>query len=946
MPHSNSNNITHSTSISTNKNTNTGTNTSTSIRTDTNTSPDTAAKKLTHKLALRRARATLGKWLKKSTIVRDDKLLATIMAVGASQVLEQSLKPSEQDLDQSQDQDQSLNEGQSQDQNKNQDKEKVRNQSSPKVGEILFEQLSRDLNIDSEADFDQSKTNASLKNLFQGPEYKILFSQAHGLSDLFEVFCINQRKLATANVQKADKNTTTADQALFSQIYTPPQVVQTMTELCLVEPFLNKAQSAADIQGVSVLDPCCGTGNFLITAATVFYKAYEQFDLPPSEICRLILEHNIVGTDIDARALVMAKFALTVQLIILSKDTTAQCLLSTSSLIKCLHNTSDVAEAALGSLSPRWKRSSGHAINRKYSVVMTNPPYLGRKLIDRVLKLKLKKYYPECASDLSQIFLWKALDLVTSGGTIGFLSQSSFMHLPSALTLRKRILEEAQINLVIELGDGVFPLLAGSKADSSIIFLTRKKTAADQPAYYIDLKNAQEKGENKKTSHLDKLLHLNRLKRISKSHGELSSSSDLAFNFKRPHALIIVQAKGNENLASKADFKQGLATSSNERFLRYAWEVEEDDKNYAPYAKGGGSERWWRTISSKVRWGENGEEIKATVAEAYPYLNGQVHWVVKNENYYFKPGLTFSFVNKHRLSVRKLPAGAIFDVGGSAIFSHDAQQENLLLAYLNSSLVSALAHDINPTINFQIGDLKRLPLLHFTPPLAQKLTDLASAAVALKQELEPLISPPAALLRGSTSKKTRLSQDGFESHLRTVENLQNQLIAIEEEIDNLILVAANQHFALDKQDQLELRHWVDNRALVDTSAAAAVKLTSKVYFENQLAQAFAIKLGCNKEPLSLSRQITFDQVCSFLNSKIEAAPKTELEIDPAFARQFIDCNLHRYFNGRFNQVFHEQFGGQPPVLTIDGAVQATLPLLKNGNNRPADLYRALLNGKD
>jgi hypothetical protein len=56
--------------------------------------------------------------------------------------------------------------------------------------------------------------------------------------------------------------------------------------------------------------------------------------------------------------------------------------------------------------------------------------------------------------------------------------------------------------------------------------------------------------------------------------------------------------------------------------------------------------------------------------------------------------------------VRKLPAGAIFDVGGSAIFSHDAQQENLLLAYLNSSLVSALAHDINPTINFQIGDLK------------------------------------------------------------------------------------------------------------------------------------------------------------------------------------------------------------------------------------------------
>ncbi len=844
------------------------------------------------------------------------------MAIGAGQVLEQLLKPS------------------------NQDNEQDKGQESFIVGKALFEQLSRDLNIDDEIVFDQSKTNASLKKLFQGPEYKLLFSQAHGLSDLFEVFCINQRKLATANVQKADKNTTATDQALFSQIYTPPQVVQALTKLCLVEPFLNKAQTVANIQAVSVLDPCCGTGNFLIAAAAAFYKAYEQFDLPPGEICRLILEHNIVGTDIDARALVMAKFALTVQLTMLTKDTRAQTVDSTSSLIQCLHNTSDVAEAALGSLSPRWKRISGHAMNRKYNVVLTNPPYLGRKLIDRALKLKLKKYYPECASDLSQIFLWKALDLVTSGGTIGFLSQSSFMHLPSALTLRKRILEDAQINLVIELGDGVFPLLAGSKADSSIIFLTRQKIAADQPAYYIDLKGADHKSGNKRESHLDKLMQLNQLNKISKSHGELLSSNDLAFNFKRPQALLLVQAKDNQNLASKADFKQGLATSSNERFLRYAWEVEEDDRNYAPYAKGGGSERWWRTISSKVRWGENGEEIKATVAEAYPYLKGQVHWVVKNENYYFKPGLTFSFVNKHRLSVRKLPAGAIFDVGGSAIFSHDAQQENLLLAYLNSSLVSALAHDINPTINFQIGDLKRLPLLQFAPPLAQELTDLASAAVTLKQEIEPLISPPAALLSDSSSKKTRLSQQGFESHLRAVENLQNQLIAIEEEIDKLVLVAANQHFALDKTDQLELRQWVAKRAQADTSAAAVVKLTSKIYFENQLAQAFATRLWRNKEKLGLNKQITVEQVCHFLNSKIEAAPKAELEIEADFAKQFIDNNLHRYFNGRFNQVFHEQFGGQPPVLAINGAVQATLPLLKHGNNRPADLYRALLASRD
>ncbi len=810
--------------------------------------------------------------------------------------------------------------------------------------QFLLDKLNNDLAI-SKLDSDISaSTHHSLSKLFRGPEYQILFASVHGLSDLFEVYCINQRKLATANVQQADKSTTTSDQASFSQIYTPPLVVHSIIE-CLLQPLLDRADSIEAIKAISMLDPCCGTGNFLTAAASAFYKTYEQFDLPQAEIWRLILEHNIFGLDIDARALVIAEFALTVSLMTLSCGN-FNGRRNSPSKISCLHNTYDVAEAALGSLSPKWKRTAGHPLNRKYTVVVTNPPYLGRKLIDRALKQKLKKYYPECASDLSQIFLWKALDLATDGGGIGFLTQSSFMHLPSSLALRKRILEEAQINLVIELGDGVFPLLAGSKADSSIIILTKHKAKADEPAYYLDLRQANEsdvkaKTKERRNGHLNQLSQLKHLAKYSKSHGELSLSSDLAFNFKRPRALFLVQARDNQALASKADFKQGLATSSNERFLRYAWEVEEDDRSYVPYAKGGGSERWWRTISSKVRWGENGEEIKSAVAEAYPYLKGQVHWVVKNESYYFKPGLTFSFVNKHRLSVRRLPPGAIFDVGGSAIFSHESGQENLLLAYLNSGFVSALAHDLNPTINFQIGDLKRLPLLQFASPLAQNLATLASDAVDLKQELEPLISPQAALLAPSI-KYTSLSQEGFESHLRAVNNYQHKLLAIEEEIDSLVLAAAQSHFALDAKDQLEISLWVEERAKADTSAAAAIKITSKNFFENQLAQAFANRLWRSKDQLDLCKRITSGDVSNFLKNNSRTELDLEVELDPNFVNQFTEGDLNRYFSGRFNQVMHEQFGGQPPVLSVNSAVQATLPLAKASKCRPADLYRSLL----
>ncbi|CAN5385513.1 hypothetical protein BH11CYA1_BH11CYA1_32570 [soil metagenome] len=866
----------------------------------------TATRKLTHKLALRRARATLGKWLKKSNVVQGDKLLALIMVAGAQQVLNQDQLNSE------------LNSLTSQ---------YLLNQLRSDLG--LAESATAALNLDSNLDLNLTSAAAlSLSKLFEGPEYLLLFSQVHGLSDLFEVYSINQRKLATAKVQTADKNTSTNDQALFSQIYTPPQVVQAMVDY-LVVPLLDKANTVEAIKGLSMLDPCCGSGNFLIASTAQFYKAYQRFHLPDQEICRLIIEHNIVGVDIDDKALSIARFAITVQLLncMKSKDVVAN-------QISCLHNASDVSEAALGSLSPRWKRTTNHPLNRKYSVVLTNPPYLGRKLIDRTLKLKLKKYFPDCASDLSQIFLWKALELVPDGGAVGFLTQSSFMHLPSAIDLRKRILEQAKIDLVIELGDGVFPLLAGSKADSSIIFLSKSKASADEPAYYLDLRIPLErKNKESKLEHLNKLSQIGRLTKTSKTHGELSTSHDLAFNFKRPGALFLVQAKSNQSLASTADFKQGLATSDNEKFLRFAWEIEESDKTYVPYAKGGGSERWWRTITSKVRWGEDGSEIKAAVAQAYPYLKGQIHWVVKNENYYFRPGLTFSFVNRHRLSVRRLPPGAIFDVGGSAIFSHEADQENLLLAYLNSSLVSALAHDLNPTINFQIGDLKRLPLIQFSDQVKQQLTRLAHTAVDTKQQLEPLLSPAAHLLNSSGSKLASLSHRGFAEHLTAIESYQRQLIAIEEEIDRLVLSAAGSHFSLDQKDQLELSQWVEERAKADTSAGAVVKLTSKIFFENQLAQAFAKRLGGGNEQFALERPIAFNDVAVFLNNKIE--------IEAGFADQFVEGNLYKYFASRFNQVLHEQYGGQPPALAIEGAIQATLPLTRKSGQRPSDLYRLL-----
>ena len=63
---------------------------------------------------------------------------------------------------------------------------------------------------------------------------------------------------------------------------------------------------------ITFLDPACGSGHFLNEAFDLYYDMYvEEGDLTePEDICRSILEKNVFGIDIDARAVQIAEAAL------------------------------------------------------------------------------------------------------------------------------------------------------------------------------------------------------------------------------------------------------------------------------------------------------------------------------------------------------------------------------------------------------------------------------------------------------------------------------------------------------------------------------------------------------------------------------------------------------------------------------------------------------------
>ena len=185
--------------------------------------------------------------------------------------------------------------------------------------------------------------------------------------------------------------------------------------------------------------------------------------------------------------------------------------------------------------------------------------------------------------------------------------------------------------------------------------------------------------------------------------------------------------------------RQGLATTDNFRFVRYWWEVEPTHCSsefkatpgrWIGYSKGGQFRRWYEAPRHRVNWQDDGREIKQAIVDRYPYLEGQWKWVAKNVSYYGRGGVTWSYLTSGRFSARRLETGAIFDVAGSSFFPDDVPG---MLAVLNSSAAAALLGAINPTVNFQVGDLAELPI---PQPIPAELASLATTAIALQQQLD------------------------------------------------------------------------------------------------------------------------------------------------------------------------------------------------------------------
>jgi hypothetical protein len=358
-------------------------------------------------------------------------------------------------------------------------------------------------------------------------------------------------------------------------------------------------------------------------------------------------------------------------------------------------------------------------IDQRYDVVTTNPPYLSGRKMNKRLSTLMEQEYKEGKGDLYAAFIIRCQELLAPEGLMGMLTMHSFMFISSYEDLRARLRKEVAIETLAHYGGGLFAVGNPGTLQTAAFVLRRESDAAKREGqvgtYFRLLKERDADGKRLAfESALDAL-------RRGDSNQQIFHYQQTDFDTVEDKPWIYWLTLGLRGLFSKYDLLKGFApprvglqTADNTRFLRYFWEVgcSAIDRNCAsrsqiavrgfkwfPYNKGGSPIPWAFRQQNVVNWASDGIEIEAIKPKS----------VVRNPDYYFREGVTWSLISTRGFAARISPSGFIFDVAGMTCFPKP-ESTATTLAVLNSKVAKFLLSAISPTINYQVGDIERLPV--------------------------------------------------------------------------------------------------------------------------------------------------------------------------------------------------------------------------------------------
>ena len=513
---------------------------------------------------------------------------------------------------------------------------------------------------------------------------------------------------------------------------------------------------------IKVCDPACGSGHMLTYAFDLLYAIYEEEGYESAEIPAKILTHNLYGIEIDERAGELAAFALTMKarakqrwffrkpvqpnVVILENVTFAESEVeAVAALVGKDLFTDELRETLLqfeqaknlGSLIvPKLRDltetlrvveawgSAGdlllkelqervvavlhmaEALSSKYHVVVANPPYMGRRSMNKALDAYAKASFPLSKSDIYAMFIERGRQAVKERGYLAFISMQSWMFLASFEKMRNWLLSNSNIAGMAHLGERAFDSIGGAVV-STTAFIVQALHSPCAVGTYVNLtagKNEKEKSQmllaaasGRDTEYL--------YRTTDENFGKIPGNP-IAYWASDP---VINAFNSCEGISDKVRAAYGLITMDNNRFVREWHEVslnnvslyKGEDRGWVPYNNGGAFRKWFGNHENVVRWKNDGQEVKQYAQDK----NGSISRTVVGQGHYFKPGISWNAISTEKIGVRRFPPGFIFSNASMCAFGGESDLR-VVCSVLNSNAAPHFLRILAPSVNFgalQIG---------------------------------------------------------------------------------------------------------------------------------------------------------------------------------------------------------------------------------------------------
>ena len=386
----------------------------------------------------------------------------------------------------------------------------------------------------------------------------------------------------------------------------------------------------SQLSELRILDPCMGSGHFLAFALPILTKMAEtEYALTPGEAVHSVLIQNLYGLELDARCSQIAAFnlALTAWRIIgryvplppmnlacsglginapkeswvalagnngMLRDTLAELymMFQKAPILGSLIDPTRVGHALLFAqfeevwpflekalaaegkddetrelaVAARGVLAAARLLGRKFSLVATNVPYLGRRKQAAELANHLAEFYPEGAADLATCFIDRCTRLCSQGGTCALVTPQSWLFLTSYTSFRSQLLTAATWGMVVRLGPRAFETVSGEVVHAALLILSQRSCPSQSAFAGIDVSAMRTPSE----------------KAVGLTVAGIARAFQRA-QLANPDVRIVFSTLGGHPLlGTVAKTSHGQTTFDSPRFNAAFWEIDKISNGWVP----------------------------------------------------------------------------------------------------------------------------------------------------------------------------------------------------------------------------------------------------------------------------------------------------------------------------------------------------------------------------